>query len=411
LWLTAGYLLASEVEGTDIMAGIDRRTVLLGGAAAAVLAAASTIVMPGWASATTPIGPDTPVEPAELDSPTWCALPLLDRQVLTVMSQIFAAFRAHAQAIWGDYRLDRTQMVLPHWPGGDGSPAYAYVVNARQPTSVGDAQRVDLPDALGLGAVHRITRGAGMDAALSPNGTVGTGDIAGVPTLIIGFGTSDVIQGLLDFGTWFAARVLVHEAFHAYGSTWSEYPLPDGQTTQPFPADYPRDAENAALALVEDAVLKLSLDQPALTAAKKLRTYLAIRAVRQDRLPEVAWREGFYQSREGTARFVEDRYVRLSGHQLADRSVDLTTGPLLLTWLGRRRGYPVGASCGELLESVVGPWWRTRMPLAKTPGDVAATVLGVPTGDHRDRLVAEAKEAFDYATLLDVVRRADLPHA
>ncbi|MET1073254.1 MAG: hypothetical protein ABWY11_11465 [Umezawaea sp.] len=393
------------------MVGIDRRTVLLGGAAAAVSAAASAIVMPGWASATTPIGPDTPVEPAAFDSSTWCALPLLDRQVFTMTSQIFAAFRAHAHAIWGDYRLDRTQVVLPHWPGGEGLPGYAYVLNARRPALLGDAQPVDLPAALGLGAVHRITRGPGMDAAVSPNGTVGSGDIAGVPTLFIGFGTSDVFHGLLDFRTWFAARVLVHEAFHAHGATWATYPLPEGQTAQPSPADYPRDVENAALALVEDAVLKLSLDRPAPAAARTLRTYLAIRAVRQDRLPEVAWREGLYQSGEGTARFVEDRYVRLSGHRLADRSTDLTTGPLLLGWIGRRRGYPVGASCGELLESVVGPWWRTRMPLGKSPGDVAAEVLGVPTGDDRDRLVAEAKQAFDYGHLLDVVRRADLPHA
>ncbi|MCS7477137.1 hypothetical protein ACFFQW_44180 [Umezawaea endophytica] len=391
------------------MVEIDRRTVLLGGAAAVVLAA-STLVVPGRASATTPIGPETPVEPVAFDSPTWGALPLLDRQVFTMMSQVFAAFRAHGHAIWGDYRLDRTQVVFPHWPGGEGVPGYAYVVNARRPASLGDAQPVDLPGALRLGAVHRITRGAGMDAALSPNGTVGTADIAGVPTLIIGFGTSDVIRGLLDFGTWFAARVLVHEAFHAHGATWAEYPLPDGQG-QPFPADYPRDAENAALALLEDAVLGLPLDQPAPAAAEKLRTYLAIRAVREDRLPEIAWREGPYQSREGTARFVEDRYVRLSGHRLADRSADLSTGPELLGWIGRRRGYPVGAACGELLEAVVGPRWRTWMPLGKTPGDVAAAVLGLPTGGRRDRLVAEAKETHDYPRLLDLVRRADLPHA
>lgn len=395
------------------MAKIDRRTILLGGAAAAVLTATSTSVMPGRALATSPIGPDTPVAPAEFNSPVWRALPLPDRQVLTVMSQIFATFRRHAQTIWGDYRPDRSQVVFPYWPGGDGSPEYAYVLNARRPTLLGDAQPVNLPGALGLGAVHRITRGAGMDAAQSPNGTVGSADIAGVPTLIIGFGTSDIIRGLLDFSTWLAARVLVHEAFHGYQhhgtSTWEDYPLPAGQL--PLERDYPRDAENAALALVEDAVLKLRPGQPARTAAKALRTYLAIRATRQDRLPEVVWRDGLYQQIEGTARFAEDRYVRLSGHLPLDRSTDLTTGPALLTWIGRRRGYPVGASCGELLESVAGPWWRTQMPRGTTPGDVAAMVLGVPTAAHRDRLVAEAKEAFDYAKLLDMVRRADLPNA
>lgn len=395
------------------MAKIDRRTVLRGGAAVAVLTAASTIGMPGWASATAPIGPNTPVEPAEFNSPVWSALPLLDRQVFTVMSQIFATFRKHARTIWGDYRPDRSQMVLPYWPGGNGLPAYAYVLNAPRPAQLGDAQLVDLPDALGLGAVHRITRGAGMDAGQSPSGTVGSADISGVPTLLIGFGTSDTFPGLLDFGIWFAARVLVHEAFHAYQDQdgWKGYPLPAGQTTQPAEKEYPRDAENAALALVEDAVLNLPPGQPAPTAAKALRTYLAIRATRQDRLPEVAWRDGFYQHGEGTTRFIEDRYVRVSGQQLADRSVDLTTGRALLGWVGRRRGYPVGASCGELLESVVGPWWRAQAPQAKAPADVAAAVLGVPTADHRDRLVAEAKEAFDYAKLLDMVLRADLPNA
>ncbi|MGW3958023.1 hypothetical protein ACWEKM_45855 [Streptomyces sp. NPDC004752] len=388
------------------MAKIDRRTILLGGAATAALAATSTIVMPGWASATAPIGPRTPIEPAEFDSPVWRDLPLLDRQFFTGLSQVFATFCKHARTIWGDYRPDRTQMVCPYWPGGDASPDYAYVLNSRQPTSTGDAQPVNLPGALGLGAVYRITRGAGMDAAKSPSGTVSSADIAGVPTLLIGFTTSQ--PGMLVFSEWLATRVMVHEAFHQYQSTWKPFP---GPAEQPNPTDYPRDTENAALALLEDAVLNWPPDQPPLTAAKALRTYLAIRATRQDRLPEVAWRDGFYQRGEGTARFAEDRYVRLSGQQLADRSRDLTTGPALLVWLGRTRGYPVGASCGELLESVDGPRWRTRMSQGDCPADVAARVIGVPTADHRDRLVAEAKEALDYAKLLDMVRRADLPDA
>ncbi|MFG1609803.1 hypothetical protein [Actinoplanes sp. NPDC049265] len=276
------------------------------------------------------------------------------------------------------------------------------MLNARRPTLLGDARPVRLPDALGLGAVYRITQGPGLDAARSPNGIIGSADIAAKPTLLVGFTTPR--SAILDPSEWLAARVLVHEAFHIHQSGWKPYPTP-----QPKPMEYPRDAENAALALLEDAVLSVPPSRPLPTAVSTLRTYLAIRAARRLRLPEADRYDRFYQYFEGTARFVEDRYVRMSGHQIADRTEDLTDGFVLLDWLARRRGYSVGASCGELLDSVVGPKWRTRIPEGEAQADIAASILGVPDAAYRERLIAEAKATFDYPKLLAMVQRADLP--
>ena len=321
-----------------------------------------------------------------------------------MLSHIHATFERHARTIWGDFRPGQGQTVCAHWPSGDGPPDYAYALNAPRPQLVGDAQSVDLPSGLGLGAVYRITRGPGMDASRTPNGIVGSADIAGEPTLLAGYTTPQ--SRVVDPSEWLAARVIVHEAFHIHQATWDA-----GTTGQPKPIEYPRDIENAALALLEDAVLAVSPGQPPATAATTLRTFLAIRAARQDKLPEIGWRERFYQRIEGTARFVEERYVRLGGHQIDRPAEEFVTGFDLLDWLGRRRGYSVGASCGELLESAVGSSWRSCVPHAQGPADVAATALGVPDGDHRDRLIVKAKQTFDYRKLLDVVERVDLPNA
>jgi hypothetical protein len=333
-------------------------------------------------------------------------LPLLDRQLFTILNQIAGVFRANAPAIWGDYRPDQTPVVYAHWSTGDAeAPDHAYVLNASNPVATGDAQLLPLPAELGLPPVYRITRGPGMDAAKAPNGTVGSADVAGERTSIIGFSTP--ASWILDPSTWLFGRVMVHESFHAYQSTWKV----DGDGDQSWPEDYPRDVENAALALLEDAVLELPPGQCPSTARQALDTYLAIRAARQDALPEVGSHENFYHQMEGLARFAEDRYVRLGGHRIADRSKDLTTGPKLLQWIGRTRGYSAGAGCGELLESVVGPRWRSQAPQGKAPADIAAAILGAPTGTRRDQLIADAKKRFDYAKLRAMVEAADLPNA
>lgn len=378
---------------------LNRRTVIRASAAVALLTAFS---MPSQASGR--IGPHTPVRPPDFDSPVWRGLPLQDRRLFTILSQITSTFRQHARQIWPDYRPDRGPMICGHFPGADAPVDYAYVLNSRDPAQVGDAQKVDLPQALCLPPVHRITRGPGIEAAQEPGGTVGARDVAGERTLLVGFSTT--VGWVLDPSTWLFGRVAVHEAFHAHQAGWTS-----GDGVQYLPNDYPRDIENAALALLEDAVLTLPPRQRPSTARRALRTYLAIRAARHDRLPETRKREHMYHHLEGTARFVEERYVRLGGHGPLDRSLDLTVGKQLLVWIARSRGYRAGADCGELLESAAGPGWRLRVPHDKAPADVAAEVLGVPAGAERDQLIAKAKADFDYPRLLGMVERADLPSA
>ncbi|TWP53774.1 hypothetical protein FKR81_03190 [Lentzea tibetensis] len=383
------------------MTDLNRRAVIRGGAALALLTTFSG-GLPTWASGR--IGPDTPVRPPDFDSPVWRALPLPDRQLFTILSQIHSTFSEHSGQIWNGYRPDRGPMICGHFPGADAPVDYAYVLNSRDPAKVGDAQPVDLPRALCLPRVHRITRGPGVEAAQDPGGTVGAREVAGELTWLVGFSTA--VGWVLDPSTWLFGRIAVHEAFHVHQAGWDH-----GDGVQYWPNDYPRDVENAALALLEDAVLTLPPGQRPSTARTALLTYLAIRATRHDRLPETRKREHMYHLIEGTARFVEERYVRLGGHGPLDRSLDLTVGKLLLVWIARSRGYRAGADCAELLDSAAGPGWRLRAPQGKAPADVAGEVLGVPGGEERDRLVAKAKADFDYAKLLAKVERADLPHA
>ncbi len=339
------------------------------------------------------------VEPANLD---WGELDLNDQRLFTIMSEINETFRNGASEIWSEkYRLDRIPLSFAY-RSSDGTITKMYVLHHPAGASLPGAVRVELDESLGLGEVYSIDAPDKVASLADWIPFEFNADIGGTSSMLFFIPENDPF---LSPQTWDFARFVVHEAFHRHqliDSGWSTEP-PDGN-------EYPRDAHNAALALLEDRVLVATdnaTDDDEIR--RRLAQFLAIRRYRTEQF-DLGNLETVQELAEGTARYVENRYAELNG-----RPRHPTTGVgamVSLDWLAFGRFYDSGARLGHALEHLGADWKNAvaeGIPLTNLAYEEISDTNLAET--NLAEQIKEAKAEFGYTDILTEVEAADLRNA
>ena len=337
--------------------------------------------------------PDEKVQPADVD---WGDLDLTDQRLFTVMAEIDETFRARAADIWSaDYRFDQTPFTVA-FRDEQGEVTKVYVFHHPDGASLRGSKRVDLDPSLGLGDVYSI---AVPDSVSRLPDTVPFDfdvDVGDASTMLFFIQEGDPFSAP---GTWEFARFVVHETFH-------RHQLVDARWSEEFPEglDYPRSSQNAALALLEDRILAAMTDSDDRDEIEqRLRQFLAVRQVRED-AEDLGNLEPVQELVEGMARYVENRYAEVNGRVGRWATPD---APVSLDWLEFGRFYDTGSQIGWALDELEVEW-KEPAAAGTSPVEVARESFAPsdPAG-----LVPDAKEEFDYETLLEEVDEADLENA
>ncbi|MEA2057913.1 MAG: hypothetical protein U9O63_04280 [Actinomycetota bacterium] len=337
--------------------------------------------------------PEEKVQPADVE---WGDLDLTDQRLFTVRAEIDETFRTQAAEIWSDdYRLDQTPLAFAY-RDSTGEITKVYAFHHPDGAFLPGATKVQLDEKLGLGDVYRIDPPENI-ADLPDSMPFDFGvDVGGTSSMLL-FLTED--DPFLSPATWDFARFVVHETFH-------RYQLIDAGWNEDFPdsTPYPRDAENAALALLEDRVLAATVDADDTDEIRRrLRQFLAIRQARAEAF-EFGNLEPVQEVVEGTARYVENRYAEVNGRP--GRWV--TEVPeVALDWLEFGRFYDTGAQLGRALDRL-GVDWKNH---AAEGTALVEIVLDTVEASDSGALLEDAKVEFDYAAILAKAIAADLENA
>ncbi len=289
-----------------------------------------------------------------------------------------------------------------HWPAGHGfvlmkPPATALLVSGSD-----DAPGYDRVAGEGVPAelAGKLWRAREYPAVVAMNHRVG----------------GQVVPAMEPRGSTPYSRLFFyyHEAFHghqsrAFARRPDEPVLVDGKRTVDSASIAP--PEFAAAGEVERRMLVDALrlaDADSLRAL--LRAYLAVRAERTGRLPDVRRVERHSERMEGTATFVGCRAARAvlgspEDSVLACIRRELTR-PLHLAppaeadaRLMRWRHYGTGAAMAYLLERLGDPDWRKRVEEGAPLDEVLARAVGI-RAEGAAALAAAARERYGFAALV-----------
>ena len=233
-------------------------------------------------------GPVHAAEPAGGGAPV--SLSAGDRLVLGRLGEALVLSRATAGKIWPGWGLEKTPVVV-YEPG-----RVAYLVN--HPSPPPDFVRLEAKFPL-LGAVY--TR-PGRDPRFLANTSV---DLGGIPTACIGFSTaaSEAESPSLRF-----IALVYHEAFHAYQSKAGKAGKGAVESTLMRYPDL--NAENLALAQVEQMILFQLIRFDDSPDPEKVRQFLAVRQARLKSIgPEFLRADRGIEYQEGIPTYLEIRLL------------------------------------------------------------------------------------------------------
>ena len=288
------------------------------------------------------------------------------------------------------------------------SDQYAYLINHPNPGSLASARQITLPATRNLPPVYRLDT--------LPNAA----QLAANPTFDFAFPVGDTDVFMLKYTTAavdeFAAPIshdwslyLAHEGFHRHQMKhWHE-----SRGDQDI-ANYPLTAENLALAMLENRVLVAGLSaEDAAARAVALQKFTAIRQLRIAQFPQVAGLDNPQEAGEGTARYLEHTLGELLGTdtynlQTFDQELTMMQEPQAVESHVRDqfafgRFYTTGAALSRLLDLQEIDW---KSAISNGESHYAILLNHVDISDPTT-LIAEAKQAHNYAELLELGTRGE----
>ncbi|MFE6692334.1 hypothetical protein ACFVFQ_38700 [Streptomyces sp. NPDC057743] len=347
------------------------------------------------------IGVDTKVEPLKFGSKAWNKLPMEDRQLLTQLKTVKETFEKHARAIWSDnFRPDRTPMIFGNAPDVFELPTHALAINVKPAGGV----KLDLPKELGFevyrtvdeGVLEKIKSNGPFGFEWHEDGTTGP--------WLLSYGTG---HSVTDPDTWIASRIHVHELFHSHQAVFKNLREHMEQ------GKYPRGPVEAhALSLVQDELLAKA-DTGQIDARDALTKWAALQEKRFALNPKLKDFDQTEEILEGSARYVEDEFVKAAGQTHNHATKPDSDKPIdLFWWLAGNRHYQYGAAAGRLLDKVTRSQdWRAEMENGKSFFDIARAELFKDTSIDvcvRTAMIAAQRE-YDLESKKAMIERADLP--
>ena len=349
-----------------------------------------------------PTGAAAPPASAPPSGPT-----AADRLYLGRLGEALVLSRAAAGRIWPGWGLEKTPLLI--FEAG----RIAYLVN--HPAPPPDFTR--LPEKLPLlGSVWVKT---GRDPRFNANTSV---DLAGIPTACVGYSSA---PGEVENPSLRFIALTFHEAFHAYQAKAGK---PGKGAVEGILLRYPElNAENLALAQLEQMILYELVRFDDTPDPDKVRSLLAIRAARLKAIgPDFLRGERGMEYQEGIPTYVEVRLVEEAKKAAAGvpgfgsddpyslgfsqapelRSADYVSRLLRFSsdaGTVRMRSYGTGMALALLLDRMGVDWKTAALTGEKYLDEILAEHL--PTApDTVASLLGRAKKDHDYPDLLKLVQ-------
>ena len=331
-----------------------------------------------------------------------------DQKMFEHVAAAFDAFRNQSTEIWSeDYRLDEMPLLLMR--RAKNRDLYGFLVNHPQPEGFEGSEKVEFAADLRLLPVYRIKPFPKENpVSQSPNFDFQV-DLNGTKVFLMKYQHPSLEPYFHPFeASW--PLYLAHEAFHAvqnFSPNWKK-----GFDSQDIKG-YPLDERHLALIMLEDAALKMAVEQEIAQTdnSEYLRYFVAVREERIRLYPEVA-RLDFPQERfEGTARYIENRL----GALLQNPDFNLESFATQLNEIGEShirdtaafaRFYGTGAAISFLLDELKIPW-KKRVEQSESPYEVLLKVLRQKQVLEPDDLAA-AKEKLDFSAIQIRAKKAAL---
>ena len=312
-----------------------------------------------------------------------------------------------AQGVWTGFDPNDHPAVIVY-KSDSGEVESLLAINYPSPGALGDATALNVGDAPFMSLSRVVDAAPDFAAEFEAIQHLDlSADLDGVDSFAI---VAD--KDFLDPTTFDWAAIFIHEMFHRHQlfSTFDDH-----WGHQDFEG-YPFDADNLALATLEDRALKDALaagDGAALeTAAQR---FAAVRVERSRSYYRLS-HDNHQERIEGTARYLEHRFAgddaRFS-HHAGNYGNDLETDIDAIMRTGEVKSYysflrlyDSGAAILRILELLGVEGFDQAIHDGKAPAELLIQHLGISRADV-ERLIADARAAYDPAgELLPAARRA-----
>ena len=235
----------------------------------------------------------------------------VDKEMFQELSQIYKQFDKNSDQLWGDKdKLNKMPLILIRTNKDKGIiRKYAYAINVKGIENSIFAEKMDMPSSLNLPTVYRLSKfDINMIFTWLPS-NFGTIDMDKANTFYFKYYPKMIENPDLYFDF---SSFLIHESFHTYNQKDWTYDKNDGEYIE----NYPVNKENYALMGLEFKLLDKCMEEKNTEEVKKyLKEWTIVRTYRYEKWPELI-KETNTEAIEGTARYMEYKYSKLTGGKL-----------------------------------------------------------------------------------------------
>lgn len=337
----------------------------------------------------------------------------VDKEMFNKLSQIYEEFDKNGEKLWPNYDFTKKPLILIRTYRDKGIlRKYAYAVNIEGIKEGIFSKEVTMPKDLNLPKVYRISS---LDPKLFksfiPN-NFGTIDINGQKVFYFKYYPKMIESPDLYFDF---SSFLLHETFHTYKQENWEYDKDDGEYIE----NYPNNKENYALMGVEFSLLDKCLESNNKEEVKiYLRDWTIIRTYRYEKWPKLK-NETNTEAIEGTARYIEYEYSKLTGGRLT--VLANKEAPYHVTFiqafnyiadgkaesqafLKRPMKYEIGAALGLVMDQLNINWKSEIEDSKDNPGETQYEILkkyfNISDKDIKEETIQRIEKENNYNELL-----------
>ena len=324
------------------------------------------------------------------------ALDKTDSKMLEQLAAVFDVFSSQSAEIWNqNFRLEQMPLLLVR--KGKNRDLYGFLVNHPQPESFEESEKVELAASLGLPPVYYLKALPRKKELAEFPYFMFQFELNGTNVFLMKYTdySIDPFSSPLDEKWW--PLYLTHEAFHnGQFQYWTQ--SYQGQDIE----GYPLDQTHLALIMLEDAALKMAVEET--QTAEYLRYFLAVREERIRLVPEVTQLDFEQERIEGTAQYIQHRLGELLQHPAYNLQSFAFQLPYYAIGESNIRGiaafyrfYATGATLGYLLDELEIPW-KERVEQGESPYQVLRQSLRQKLDMGPDDLL-EAKQKLNFAAI------------
>ncbi|MBG9503710.1 MULTISPECIES: hypothetical protein [Bacillus cereus group] len=342
-----------------------------------------------------------------------------DQRMLQELSTIYKNFEESSDKLWnGKYHFEKKPLILIRTNKDGGMiRKEAYAINVKQIEDSVFAKEIQVPKSLHLPKVYRLSRfDLGTLSTWFPS-NFGTVDISNNQIFYLKyypkmFSNPDLY---FDFPSF-----LLHESFHAYKQKDWAYDANGGE----YIDDYPVNKENYALMGLEFKLLdRAMMDNNPETLKQVLYDWTIVRNYRYKKWPQLVG-ETKAEAMEGSARYLEYRYSKLTGGTLT--VLAKKENPYHVTFmeafnfiangqaespsfLERDIRYETGSALELIMDKANVPWKEaiedSSTKRGKTQYEILNEYFKINDSSINESRIQEIKESNNYEILLEQGRK------